>query len=343
MKKVAIVAYETNPAVCSSMMMHVDMLAENGCNIVMIISSKIDDSIFDEYDFEKIKYNGINELKGILNKIQIDAIWCTNSIYVNLLSIIAPKYPIILWMQGDAAHESYMKHHSKIRRFIIQRIIHRSFRKASGVVFVSESMAEYYKSEYGFSKPYIVVPCLSEFASYELKAKKLPDSYVYIGGLSVWQCFDEILRIYKKIRTSTSVFHIITLDTKKAEDKVQKIIGDRNNIEIYSINDRCRIPSILEQFEYGFLIRKESVVNLVSSPIKFLEYLSCGVNVIITNAVPSYAKLVKDEGIGTVVSLEQEKYSIQPFSSHAKDVYNKYFARERFLNRYNFLINSLIK
>lgn len=45
------------------------------------------------------------------------------------------------------------------------------------------------------------------------------------------------------------------------------------------------------------------MVNQVAAPIKFLEYLSCGVNVIMTDAVPSYAKLIEETNVGTVVDM----------------------------------------
>ena len=128
------------------------------------------------------------------------------------------------------------------------------------------------------------------------------------------------------------------MNTEAARKKVLEIVGDDNNIAIYGITDRAQIPATLNKFEYGFLIRKNDVVNQVAAPIKFLEYLSCGVNVIMTNAVPSYARLVEDNNVGTVVDMSAENITINPYNPNAKEVYKKHFNREAYLDKYKTLL-----
>lgn len=52
MSRIAIVANETNPAICSSMMMHVDMMADCGHDIVMFLQNKIDRNLFRDYNYK---------------------------------------------------------------------------------------------------------------------------------------------------------------------------------------------------------------------------------------------------------------------------------------------------
>ena len=52
MSRIAIVAYETSTAVCSSMMMHVDMMADCGHDIVMLTQNNIDKSLFKDYNYK---------------------------------------------------------------------------------------------------------------------------------------------------------------------------------------------------------------------------------------------------------------------------------------------------
>ncbi len=332
------VAFETNYAVCSSMLMHVDLMADCGHKINLLISSKIAPDCFKDCNYEKSYFSSKKDLKNLF-KNHYDYLWCTSHVYVNYLKfIVGVKCPILLWQQGDGPSESYMHHHSKFRSFLIRQSLAIAFKMVKGVIFVSNTMADYYRNQYRFNKAYIVVPCLSEFGSFNTSIEKIPNSFVYIGGLSVWQCFDETLQIYKSVRSDDSVLHIITLDINKAKEKVRSIIGDEKNIEIYGITDRSRIPEVLSKFQYGFLIRRDDIVNYVSSPIKFLEYLSCGVNVIMTSAVPEYAKIVEEYHIGTVVDLNSESYIINEFSNKSKEVYNALFDRGYFLNCYkNFL------
>lgn len=341
MSRIAIVAYETTPAVCSSMMMHVDMMADCGHDIVMLTQNNIDKSLFKDYNYKIDSFERPSELPELFSKYKAEKIWCTNVMYFIKL-VRLTKLPIYLWKQGDAAAESYMRHHSYLRKWVLQLIDAYTLRKAAGVIYVSDAMKEYYENKYGVRTKSIVVPCLSEFANTKIEnVERLPNSFVYIGGLSVWQCFNEILKLYVKIRTDNSIFHIITLNTEEARKKVFEIIGDEKNIEIYSITNRKQIPTTLNKFEYGFLIRKKDVVNQVAAPIKFLEYLSCGVNVIMTDAVPSYAKLVEETNVGTVVDMNAENITIKPYNPYAKEVYKKYFNRESYVDKYRTLLLNI--
>lgn len=340
MKKqvIAIIAYEDNPAVCSSMMMHVDMISEADYSIVMFVRNDVPKSYFAGIHYQIEYYNKLEELPKLLDKYNVSKLWCTTPGYLLKLSRVT-NLPIYLWKQGDTAAESFMKHHSYIRKWIIHFIGYVAFRIAKGIIYVSESMKDYYEKIYDIKKNSIIVPCLSEFSDVEIKVDRIPNSFVYIGGLSVWQCFEDTLKLYAKIRTHDSIFHIITLDVETARNKVINIIGDDNNIEIYGIKDRTKIPLILNKFQYGFLIRKRDVVNMVAAPIKFLEYLSCGVNVIMTDAVPSYAKLVKDNHVGTVVDLCAADVLINAYNDQAKKVYAANFDHTYFVKEYRKLLS----
>lgn len=337
MKTIAIVAYETNEAVCSSMMMHVDMMSDCGNHIVMLLQKNVNKSLFDHYSYLIESFIKPADLPELFRKYEVEKIWCTNPIYV-LKLVRVTKLPIYLWKQGDTAAESFMLHHSYLRKWVLQAIDAFVLRKVSGVIYVSDAMKQYYETKYRLKTNSIVVPCLSEFADIESPEARIPNSYVYIGGLSVWQCFEETLRLYSLIKTGQSVFHIITLNTDIAKQKVLEIIGDTKNIEIYGIKDRQKIPTVLSKFQYGFLIRKRDVVNHLAAPIKFLEYLSCGVNVIMTDAVPSYAHLVESNKVGTVVDLSDSNVTINEYSSCGKEVYRTNFNRDIFIKSYKKLL-----
>ena len=337
MKKIGIIVHQQQPAICSSMMMHVSLMESAGYEVVLLKNRSVIFAFNEKYN--KIIYSNIKQLKKITKDNNISDLWTTTADYAIRLKLARIGVPIYLWKQGDAAAESYMRHHSYLRKWVLQLIDAYALRKVAGVIYVSDAMKEYYENKYGVRTKSIVVPCLSEFANSKVEnVERIPNSFVYIGGLSVWQCFDEILKLDAKIRTDKSVFHIITLNTEAARKKVIEIVDDDKNIEIYGITDRTQIPATLNKFEYGFLIRKNDVVNQVAAPIKFLEYLSCGVNVIMTDAVPSYAKLVEDTNVGTVVDMNAENITINPYNPNAKEVYKKYFNRESYVDQYRSLL-----
>lgn len=339
MKTIAIVAYEDNFAVCSSMIMHVDMMSDAGYSIIIFAHINIPLDYLNRKQYKVVNFSKPAELSFLFNKYKIDKVWCTNPMYV-LKLIRLTTLPIYLWKQGDTAAESFMRHHSYLRKWILQMIDAYTLRKVAGVVYVSESMKGYYEKKYLLRTKSIIVPCLSEFSEIKTNVDRIPNSFVYIGGLSVWQCFEETLQLYAKIRTTASVFHIITLDVDTARQKVIEIIGDDINIEIYSIKDRSIIPLVLNKFQYGFMIRKNDIVNMVAAPIKFLEYISCGVNVIMTNAVQSYAKIVEENHIGTIIDMSENEITINAFNHNARNVYIDHFNHKHFVEEYKKLLKQ---
>ena len=249
---------------------------------------------------------------------------------------------IYFWVQGILPEEDYMKFHKKYRFYIFNILEYLALLFSSNYVLVSYSMLDFLQKKYCLKKinekRSIIVPCLSEF-SRNFNVIKKPNSYVYIGGLSVWQQFDKTLLIFKQILKyeKNSVLHVITFDIEKANRKINDVFSDRDNISVYSILNRVEIPNILSQFEYGFIIRECNLVNYVASPIKFAEYLACGVKPITTNAMPHYVELIKKFNCGVIVdydNLENIEISHDNDSSNTKKAYDAYFALDRIIELY---------
>jgi hypothetical protein len=338
---------KTSIAVWNSLKLHIELCLLCGITVDIYKSIRMNDSLIqDEYKNNVIEYDSYINLRRSLNKGNYDYIWCPDSLCVLLLKLLFVRCnKIIYWVQGTAPYESLMKHQNYLKFWVLSLIETLSFYCSDAYVFVSESMKEFYEKKYNIgSKLNIVVPCLSEFSNNHSvsKIEKIKNSFVYIGGISVWQCFEETLDIYSKVRTEDTIFHIITPDIDKAKELVSRKIGDAKDIEIYCIKDRTRIPETLSKFEYGFLIRKDNPVNYVASPIKFVEYLSCGVNVILTKALPAYAKLVEEYSIGTVVDINNGTPKINYYSDNAQKIYTEHFNKQIFIDRYKNLLSNLI-
>lgn len=343
---VAVIAeFGGSNAIWNCIKQHINLMMKAGANIIIYLPiTEPIEIIQDEYRPRIVLYSNKKELKRKVKEKDISIIWYPTNISMFHYGRLGGHYRIILWIQGSDADESWMRNRSRIRVWALNFIEFVCLHRADGLIHVSASMLHFFEVKYKHSfRNNAIVPCISDFNDYEPRTERIPESYVYIGGLSKWQCFEEIVDIYTRVRTSNSVLHIITMEIEKAKEIVKKKVGEDNSISVYSITDRSRIPDILSRFQYGFLIRKDSPVNYVSSPIKFLEYLSCGVNVIMTDAVPSYARLIKENNVGTIVDFKHmESIKINPFSPHARQVYKKFFSPDRFIDQYrNLLKNAL--
>jgi glycosyltransferase involved in cell wall biosynthesis len=61
------------------------------------------------------------------------------------------------------------------------------------------------------------------------------------------------------------------------------------------------IPPYLALADLGLLLRYPSPVNRVASPVKFAEYLACGVPVLVSRGVGDCAEVVRKERVGYVL------------------------------------------
>jgi glycosyltransferase involved in cell wall biosynthesis len=124
----------------------------------------------------------------------------------------------------------------------------------------------------------------------------------YNGSLSPWQMLPQTISVFRHIASIRSDAHFVAVTTN---------VGAMRNIlqhEGVSTLDstvlsvpHAEVPWRLAAADLGLLIRDDSLVNRVASPVKFAEYLSCGVPVVLTRSVGDYAALVRDLGIGCVL------------------------------------------
>ena len=61
------------------------------------------------------------------------------------------------------------------------------------------------------------------------------------------------------------------------------------------------INQLLAGADYGFLLRKDDPVNKVSSPTKFAEYISAGLNIIMTDCIGDFSDYAFINQMGIVL------------------------------------------
>jgi hypothetical protein len=86
--------------------------------------------------------------------------------------------------------------------------------------------------------------------------------------------------------------------------------------------------------DYGILIREQSVTNQVASPVKFAEYLACGLQVLISEGIGDFTDFVKQQNCGKIFN-ENIKIEPIPFTQKAKNhqLALQYFVKEASTNK----------
>ena len=276
-----------------------------------------------------------------------DYIVCANiwQVLITRLFILGSECKIIFWVQGAVAEESLLRNKSKIRFVILKAIEKICFHLSDAYIFVSPYMKEFYNEKpYLNKKPCLVFPCISDL-SYN-HSKKIPFSFCYLGGMSAWQCFPTTIDLMNKIEKKypKSLFKIATNDTNLCmqliRDNASKDLIKK--LEVCNLVSKEEIEEFLGDCSFGFLIREDSLLNNISSPIKMAEYLSCGVNVITTSAIRSYTHLLNNAGKILNSKLDIEDIVFKENVNAALNVYNNNFSKESVESDLELFIKELI-
>lgn len=207
------------------------------------------------------------------------------------------------WSQGVWPEESKMRHNSKIRFLICNTIERIALKHAQYLFFVSDTMRSFYEKKYrlSFNNKCYIMPCSNDVMHKEafVNKKYSNNVFCYVGGTSVWQCFEETIELYSKIEQVlvNSKLLLLVKDKKKAIDLINKY-----KVKNYEIDyvDLSELPSRLSEVKFGFVLRKNDPVNYVATPTKVLTYISSGV-------IPIYSDSLA--GIKTI--LTTTKYKVE--------------------------------
>lgn len=257
---------------------------------------------------------------------------------------------IINWFQGVTPEEAYfLNDKRKIKRILLKWYL--SFlewftlNKSQKIFFVSVSMLEHYKKKYRYAKNnYFIMPCFNQtlHPEYFLSPKYDKPSFVYTGSILKWQCFDETLLIFEKIKQDipNATLAIITNDVEGA----RTILNSRKLYDViaYSV-PYTQLNREIAKYKYGFLIRKESIINYVATPTKMSSYLSCGIIPICANCIGDFSKQFKDRKYVIIYNgdtsdllyklkiMERNKIDINHIYKEYNDIFSNYYSVEKYV------------
>jgi hypothetical protein len=202
--------------------------------------------------------------------------------------------------------------------------------KSNYRISVSEKLLEYWKTEYNYSgKDHVVIPCTlsHSFAKVSLTPETISDSrkdlgfdaddvvFVFSGSSSGWQSFDLIRQFLKKELEANNKSRALFLSEKnEIIDAMAKEFPGRVTCKKVSPD---LVPHHLIAADFGILIREKSITNKVASPVKFAEYLACGLKAIISEELGDFSEFVERYNCGSLYTRFQPAAKV-PFSDKAR-------------------------
>jgi glycosyltransferase involved in cell wall biosynthesis len=187
--------------------------------------------------------------------------------------------------------------------------------ESDAVLCVSEALADYLVRECGISrKKCVVVPCCVDTRRAATAAERRDDVrrrlgfegrfvVAYCGSLGKWQLARQSLQLFEQIRSLEPLAHFFAVTTQPdAMRAAASEVGvPPERMTIVSL-PHAEVAAHLAAADVGLLLRERSVVNEVASPVKFAEYLACGVPVILSEGIGDYSELARRTGVGVVLA-----------------------------------------
>lgn len=222
-----------------------------------------------------------------------------------------------VWFQGVQPEESYMRRKSKIRFFVISMIEKYVLKKSDLVFFVSSTMLEHYEEKYGINvhNKCVIIPCFNDTEiypdSFDKKTSGEETEFVYVGGIQEWQCFDETIKIYQRIEEQLDrkcKLSVYTNETEKAQKMINGFHINHYTVEFVAPEE---LHSKIQSANYGFILRRDVIVNRVATPTKLSNYIANGIIPIYTMAIRSFAKEDQKIGLGIPCDLDDVEGTVK--------------------------------
>ncbi len=192
----------------------------------------------------------------------------------------------------------------------------RAVRDGDHVFCVSQAMVDYLGEKCdGLRDKSAVIPCCPDVENFHdapawreaMRAQlRLTDRLVvaYCGSLERYQLPDQCVRLFKIIAGLRDDAHFLAITTHPA--RMQQVVDSAGlPASSYTIVSCAAsdVPRYLSAADVGLMLRDQSTVNRVASPLKLGEYLAAGLPVIVTPGLGDYSRLVETHSLGRIIDL----------------------------------------
>ena len=226
--------------------------------------------------------------------------------------------------------------------------------KADHRIAVSEQLVNYWKKEFKYEGTnHVIIPCTInkiyedvlispdsiEQTRQSIGLNKDDIAFIYSGSIAGWQSFNLLNDFIKPLLSEHSHTKLIFLAHK--DEHILKLEYEfPNRIFCFHVQP-TEVSKYLLSADYGLLIRESTVTNQVASPVKFAEYLACGLPVIISEKLGDYSDFVKNNStIGFLLNDQKFAYSQLNIENkkHIRNICLAKFKKNNFISDYKILI-----
>lgn len=242
---------------------------------------------------------------------------------------------------------------------------------AERIVVLTEKIKDVIE-DFGFLRPKAdlridVIPCCVDLHrfNYDLPRNMRSDLglenkfvFLYTGSVGTWYFLEGMLDLFYIAKRNIPTAHFLFLNLGQKEF-IRNIILQKNlDLNDFTIMGAPydRISDYISECDVGIIFYKQTFSRLACCPIKFAEYLACGIPVIISLGVGDTAEIVEKEKIGIVIDgfsnsaysraithLKQLLSEGQTLKKRCCAIAEKYFSLENGIQKYQRIYCSLIR
>lgn len=276
------------------------------------------------------------ELKKRIKSGKYGAVICSGSgmpSYAKLIKRIDSNIKVYADVHGASEDIVEVVKDSPMKRRLFNRAVYildkygikGSAAYLNGYFVVTKALEKYVKRKFNpkSNANFYIVPCATVnvdddyYTNYEKYRKLYRAKYnlreytkvfVYSGGVSSWQCIEETISLYMKIKEIITDSKLIVFSHNKTA--VKKIVGNNPDIIVDSYSPD-ELTKALCLGDFAFMLRTNCVTNNVAFPNKFLEYVQSKMKIITTPYVFEIAIQVKKYNIGFLYDFKDDKKIIK--------------------------------
>lgn len=188
--------------------------------------------------------------------------------------------------------------------------------KADIILCVSKAFKDYLQANYD-TKNITVIPTFVDTSRFKF-SKSLRGFYreklgisnqivlVYSGGTSPWQNIEKVITLFNNLKQKED--NLFMLFITQQPNLLKKIVKDQiHPTEMQVIRaPHSDVAGYLCAADVGILLREDKLTNHVAAPIKFSEYMCCGLPCIISANIGDTAEIIRNGNAGIILDSERQ-------------------------------------
>jgi len=259
----------------------------------------------------------------------------------------------------------------KITLYIEKKLL----RHADKIVVLNENIKDFlinsnYLQKCDIKKKDItVIPCCVDINKFNVESGlteilrekyKLSGKFIflYIGSVGTWYLLEEMIDFFIATKSLINNAHFLVL-THVDKNMVIAAWGKRGlSFSDITIDDAefCNMPYYIKLADAALFFIKPCFSKRFSCPIKFAEYLTCGLPIVINSGIGDTGELVSDNRIGVVIKDFSEKQYLDKtrelldlmkegkvLSKRCRLIAEKYLSLDMGVERYQSVYRELAK